>query len=456
MNGITLTDLASACGGHLEGPDLEITRVCTDSRSVQAGDIFLCLRGDNFDGHDYALRAVDAGAVAVVVETVVDTRVAQLVVPDTQKALGLAAMLWRQSLPVKLVGVTGSNGKTTVKQLLTSICVADGQAHATRANDNNQIGVPQTLFGITAEHKYAVVEMGANQPGEIEWLSHISQPTVALITNASASHLEGFGSVETVAREKGAIYQSLIDGGIAVINADDDFAPYWRQENAARTVITFGAGANADVYAERLSATRIVLNYCGEAVQCEFLLPGQHNVLNAAAAAAAAIAVGVPLERIAVGLSQATAVAGRLNFHYPDSGHVIIDDTYNANPASTRAAIDVLQQTDGQKILLLGDLRELGADAQQQHTSIGRYAKMHGVDCLLTFGPLSRHASIEFGQAENCFNNKADMLQCAIEAMSTKSVVLVKGSRSMQMEELVAGLLAWDTDERRTTGKNHP
>ncbi|OED40765.1 hypothetical protein AB833_11470 [Chromatiales bacterium (ex Bugula neritina AB1)] len=447
-----LSDLAAVCGGHLEGSDLEIARANTNSRTVQSGDLFVCLRGDRFDGHDYALDAINQGAVAVVAETAIETGATQLVVPDSQRAFGMLAMLWRQRLAVKLIAVTGSNGKTTVKQILTAICRASGTVHATRANDNNQIGVPQTLLGISAHHQYAVVEMGANQLGEIASLAEIAQPDVAVITNVSASHLQGFGTIATVAEEKAAIYDGLADDGTSVINLDDDFADYWRHKNSHRNILTFGSGADADVSTSRVGSGRILLQIKGESVECDYFLPGEHNVLNAAAAAAAAIAAGISVERIIAGLKEAEPVSGRLNFHNLDSGHIIIDDTYNANPASTRAAIDVLQSVHGRKILVLGDLLELGEDAKRQHELIGQYARTHGVDQILSYGSLSRFAAKEFGEPENSFDNREALLRSLPGAMTTQSVVLVKGSRSMRMEEVVAGLLEHDAASVRAAG----
>jgi len=380
--------------------------------------------------------------------------------------------LWRERFELPLVGITGSNGKTTVKQLLASVFEAAGNVHATRANDNNEVGVPQTLLGLTAQHDYAVVEMGASGAGEIQRLSEITQPGISVITNAGAAHLEGFGDAEAVAKEKGWIYRNLKDDGIAVVNADDAFCDYWKSlcalEHTARQIITFGA--NGEVTTTRQSNGSVTLTYAKEGdanqeINFDFQLAGDHNVINAAAVAACAIAAGIPLSVIAKGLAAATPVAGRLNFHTL-ANVTLIDDTYNANPASTRAAIDVLRDFDGDRYLVLGDLLELGAEEVEQHKAIGVYAHANRVDRLLAFGELSKHTVDAFGDGAQWFDDKqsiVDTLQHELNLGSSElnssvsgSAVLVKGSRSMHMEEIVAGLSNHAAPSRTTREQATP
>ena len=459
MNGalhdISLGDLAQASNGSLVGTDSKIRSVSTDSRSIASGDVYFCLRGENFDGHDYAQASVAAGAVAIVCERCLDSGVAEVLVPDTRRAYGVLAMLWRKQLSVKLIGVTGSNGKTTVKQLLKEVCAEAGSVQYTRANDNNDIGVPQTLLRIDQSHQFAVVEMGANQLGEIEWLGSISKPNVAIITNVSASHIEGFGSLEAVCREKSAIYTSLAEDGVAIVNRDDQFADEWLRLNQNRSVITFGSDVSADVYAEQLSVSQIRLHCqidgCESTIETQCNLVGAHNLLNIAAAAAAAMACGIDLAVVARGVSNAAPVKGRLNFHQLTGGLTLIDDTYNANPASARAAIDVLASVAAERWLVLADLKELGEDAALHHTALGEFALEKSIDRLYATGELCRYTVKAFGDRAQWFDDKDGLLEqlqqeleCGadntIDSMERDTVVLVKGSRSMAMNEVVDAL----------------
>jgi UDP-N-acetylmuramoyl-tripeptide--D-alanyl-D-alanine ligase len=449
LSGITLSTLAHAVGGQLIGADGDIEAVSTDSRHIESGEVYFCLSGENFDGHDYAAAAVSAGATAVVCERELNSGVAEVIVPDSRRAYGELAKLWRAGLPVKLIGVTGSNGKTTVKQLLQQICAAAGSVHATRANDNNEIGVPKTVLGINASHQYAVVEMGANQLGEIEWLGSITRPDVSIITNVSASHLEGFGDINSVYREKSAIYTNLASNGVAIVNRDDHFAEDWLQLNRGRSVITFGAGDNADVYAKSVASGRVRLHSQlqgrEKTVETNCQLVGAHNLMNIAAAAAAAMASGIDIDTVAKGVANAEPVKGRLNFHQLQNNIAVIDDTYNANPASARAAIDVLADTAGEHWLVLGDLKELGDEAVDHHSSLGQYALQNGVNRVFATGELSRHCVESFGDKGQWFSEKEQLiaaLRAELDRLPEGSAasILVKGSRSMAMDEVVAAL----------------
>lgn len=438
MTPVSLSQLAEATGGRLTGADCVIKGYSTDTRTVSPGDIYFCLRGDNFDGHDFAQDAADMGAVALVCESAQDIDLPQLVVADSRGAFGRYAMLWRQQFSQPVIGVTGSNGKTTVKQLLASIFSQAGNTHSTRANDNNEIGVPQTLLGLNVRHEFAVVEMGASEKGEIKRLGELVKPTVSVITNAGAAHLEGFGDAQSVADEKAWIYRSLAENGTAVINADSEFFGYWSGICEGKNVITFGD--NGDVSARRIDDGSISITYSGESVSCDYKLAGLHNVQNAAAASASAIAAGLPLEQIARGLAEAVPVAGRLNFIDLAGGITVIDDTYNANPASTRAAINVLSEFKGARFMALGDLLELGVDEVQQHKDIGKYSRENKVDRLLTFGELSKHAAVEYGAGADSFQRKEELINTLCSELTEHSTVLVKGSRSMKMEQVVEAL----------------
>jgi len=384
MNPVSLSQIANVTDGKLAGSDCSVRGHSTDTRTVAAGDVYFCLRGDNFDGHNFAQDAIDKGASAIVCEKDLQADVPQLIVADTRRAFGRFAMLWREQFSKPVIGVTGSNGKTTVKQLLGCIFNQAGNVHYTRANDNNEIGVPQTLLGLDIEHDFAVVEMGAS------------------------------------------------------VNADDSFFKYWSEVCTGKKILTFGAAG--DVTARREADDSISVSYAGETVSCEYKLAGHHNVQNAAAASACAIAAGVSMDLLAKGLASAKPVAGRLNFIRLPSDITIIDDTYNANPASTRAAINVLGEFDGARFMALGDLLELGADEIEQHKAIGFYARENKVDRLLAFGELSKHAATEFGTGADWFSSKDALLQTLSNELGANSTVLVKGSRSMKMEQIVAEL----------------
>ena len=406
--------------------------------------MYFCLRGDRFDGHDFIQAAIDKGAAAIVADQslssdlIKDKSVAWLLVDDGRLAYGVFAGLWRSRYRNPVVGVTGSNGKTTVKQLLAGIFAQAGDVHFTRANDNNEVGVPQTLLGLQKQHDFAVVEMGASAPGEIQRLSDYARPDVAVITNAGAAHLEGFGDAQTVADEKGWVYRNLADNGTAVINSDDGFRDFWVTLCGDKNILTFGS--DGDVHVTRKDRMTITLTYAGQSVSCNYQLAGEHNIANAAAAAACAIAVGVSLDHIARGLAAATPVAGRLNFIRLAGGITLIDDTYNANPASTQAAIDVLGEFEGERYLVLGDLLELGDQEIDQHRAVGVYAHANRVDRLLATGELCKHTVDAFGEGARWFEEKQSIIDSLCKELPADSAVLVKGSRSMKMEVVVAGV----------------
>ena len=445
-----LSEAALATGGRVIGTDVAFDAVSTDSRNINNGDLFVALRGERFNGHDYVADCLQHGAVAALVSRAAEGDVPQLLVKDTRIALGELAAYWRSKFAMPLAAVTGSNGKTTVKEMLASILRAaagsDDDVLATQGNLNNDIGLPLTLLKLRAGHQYGVAEMGMNHAGEIAYLTNIAKPTVALINNALPAHLEGLGSVEGVARAKGEIFQGLADDGTAIINADDDFASLWQQLAAPHRVLTFGLEHAADVSADyRLKAdgSGITLKTPKGSATLNLPAPGLHNVRNALAATAAALAMGVTLDAVVSGLQQFTGAKGRLQHKDGLQGCTVIDDTYNANPASMRAAIDVLAACSGKRILVLGDMGELGGDAEKLHAEIGQYAQAAKLDALLTLGDMSRTYG---GQHFESPEALAATLQPQLTAQTT---VLVKGSRFMRMERVVALLTETEQKESR-------
>ncbi|TAJ82850.1 MAG: UDP-N-acetylmuramoyl-tripeptide--D-alanyl-D-alanine ligase [Gallionellaceae bacterium] len=447
-----LSQAAKILGGTLIGPDVKFDAVSTDSRTIAPGDLFVALQGERFDGCEFVAKAIEDGAAAALVNADSYKKSAALLaanspilaVEDTRLALGQLAAYWRKQFAIPLLGITGSNGKTTVKEMLAAILRAHtGDADAvlaTQGNLNNDIGMPLTLLKLRATHRYAVIEMGMNHPGEIGYLTRLACPDVALVNNAASAHLAGLGTVESVARAKGEIFAGLAAQGVAVINADDEFAPLWRAEAGGHRVIDFGLGAQAGVHAswhaQGFGAYIDAITPQG-AFAVGLQVPGAHNVRNALAATAAAIAVSIPLPAIAAGLKNFGGVAGRLQRKAALHGAALIDDTYNANPASLLAALKVLAQAPGKKILVLGDMGELGADAPRLHAEIGAEARNLGIQKLLALGDLSAYAVDEFGAGATHFKRIEDLFACLEQYLDADSTVLVKGSRFMKMERVV-------------------
>ncbi len=445
MTWLNLTEIAQMTGGTLHASEVEcsrtiaIERVERDSRQVQAGDLFLALRGERFDAHDFVPQ-VAGKASAALVSRVVDAPIPQVVVDDVRLALGRLAAAWRQSFQQPVIGLTGSNGKTTVKEMLGAILSLQGDTLATLGNLNNDIGVPLTLLRLRPQHAFAVIEMGMNHFGEIDYLTRIARPTIAVINNAGAAHLEGVGDLAGVARAKGEIFNGLSAQGIAVLNADDAYVNYWRGLNAAKRIVTFGMETPADVQGGSTVAMPFYVQAQGETIAVNLKLLGRHNQMNALAATATALALGVALETIRQGLEALQPVKGRLNPKPGKYGCRVIDDTYNANPSSTAAAIDVLASLPGKKILVLGDMGELGDTGERFHAALGQQALQAGIDELFTLGALSVHASAAFGQAAQA-HSEVETLLAALEAsLQPGAQVLVKGSRSMRMERVVDAL----------------
>ncbi|MDO8262596.1 MAG: UDP-N-acetylmuramoyl-tripeptide--D-alanyl-D-alanine ligase [Gallionella sp.] len=456
-----LSQAAQVLNGRLVGPDVRFAAVSTDSRKIKAGDLFVALRGEHFDGYQFVATAMQSGASAAMVNadsyeadsSILNPQSSILLVEDTRLALGQLAAYWRRQFDIPLVAITGSNGKTTVKEMLAGIlreaAGRDEAVLATRGNLNNDIGMPLTLLQMNAQHRYAVIEMGMNHPGEIDYLTRIAAPDVALITNASGAHLEGLGSVEAVARAKGEIFAGLKHHGTAVINADDAHAPLWRALAGAHQLLEFGLDVSADVsgtwypYGGHPNGYGMQLDVT--APQGMFVVnlhvPGVHNARNALAATAAASVLNVSMEAIVAGLEKFSGVAGRLQRKAARQGATLIDDTYNANPASLRAAISVLAQAGGKRVLVLGDMGELGDNAAAFHAEIGSEARRAGIEKLYALGALSANAVREFGSGARHFERIEDLLDALENELDADTTVLVKGSRFMKMERVVEYLV---------------
>jgi UDP-N-acetylmuramoyl-tripeptide--D-alanyl-D-alanine ligase len=425
-----------------------LARVHTDTRTLQPGDLFVALRGERFDAHDFLAQARASGAVAALAERGLQAAgLPGIEVPDSLQALGHLAAAWRAQFKLPLIAVTGSNGKTTVTQMIAAILQAHAQdaAFATRGNLNNAIGVPQTLLRLNASHRVGVVELGMNHPGEIALLARIAQPTVALVNNAQREHLEFMHTVQAVAEENGSVLAALPEDGVAVFPAGDAYTALWQGLAAGRRCITFG-GAQADVRCIQAQwqggAWQVTLATQQGPMKCALHIAGRHNVTNAQAAAACALAAGVPLDAIARGLSAFAPVKGRSRALGVRSGErtvTVVDDSYNANPDSMHAAIEVLAELPAPRLLVLGDMGEVGDQGPQFHAEAGAHARARGIERLYALGTLSRHTAQAFGTATH-FDDMASLLAAVRQALPEVGSVLVKGSRFMKMEQVVEAL----------------
>ena len=446
-----LSHMAFLLHARLLGEDREITSFSTDTRSLKGGELFIALSGAHFNGNRFASDAAAKGAVAVVVsEEIGGLTVPQLVVEDTHDALRKIAHAWREQFDIVAVAITGSSGKTTTKEFAASIFAEAGPTLATLGNKNNDIGVPLTLFRLDATHKYGVFELGANHVGEIVGNSHLVSPQAAVITNVGSAHLEGFGSREGIASAKGEIFSGLVPGGIACINADDEFAPYWRSLCKNRQQLFFSMKARTDVWADTVhqadsGCPAFTLHIGARTAEIELQLIGVHNIANALAAATLAHACHIPLEKIALGLAKTRPVPGRLNVHLlrraGGSSSRLIDDTYNANPSSMKAAIDVLAEMPGRRVLVTGDMGELGKVTEAGHSEVGEYAKMKKIDALYAVGQYGNFTAAGFGSSARTFSNQQALIEELEKELESVVTLLVKGSRSARMEDVVNGLL---------------
>jgi UDP-N-acetylmuramoyl-tripeptide--D-alanyl-D-alanine ligase len=440
MGWLTLAQIATLAGGRLAGEDAPVASLSTDTRALQAGQLFVALQGPRFDAHELVLGGKAARATGVMVSRCLDTALAQVLVDDTQVALARLAGAWRERVSATVVGLTGSNGKTTVKEMIAAILSREGPLYATRGNLNNHIGVPLTLSNLRPHHAYAVVEMGANHPGEIAALTRMVRPHIALITNAAAAHLEGFGDLDGVARAKGEIFEGLSETGVGVINTDDAFADHWRARLGARDWLGFGFSKAAHVRGEWASDGALQIQTPVASLRLRMPLAGRHNAMNALAAVAVAHALGMDLGRAGRALESCRPVVGRLTPYAGIRGVTILDDSYNANPASLRAALEVLTSRHGPHWLVLGDMGELGADADRLHREAGVAAREAGAARLLALGPLSRAAVAAFGAGASHFPVVEELIAALRAELEPGVSVLVKGSRAMRMERVVNAL----------------
>jgi len=443
MMAMQLSQAAEVLDGRLSGDDVAFRGISTDTRTLVPGSLYIALQGPRFDGHAFIETAREQGAVAAAVSRPCDSSLPQMEVPDTRLALGRLGAFWRQQFSLPVVAITGSNGKTTVRAMTESILSGCGHALSTQGNLNNDIGLPLTLARLGPDDEYAVLELGANHPGEIDYLAGLAQPTIAVVTNAGPAHLEGFGDLEGVARAKGELFSRLNAEGTAVINADDVFAPLWRELASHCRVVDFGLDNDAAVTAQWTGDSRgsdLVLKTAQGEIELRLPLPGRHNVMNALAAGAVAQAAGADLVAIKRGLESLSPVAGRFNIHSLPDEITVIDDTYNANPESLQAALDVLTLSNDDSWLVLGDMGELGAAAAELHAAAGRQARAAGVTRLYGLGELAQQAVAAFEGPGGAFLSMDELLEALHADLHGPLHILVKGSRSMGMERVVAAL----------------
>ncbi|MFT5139148.1 MAG: UDP-N-acetylmuramoyl-tripeptide--D-alanyl-D-alanine ligase [Lysobacterales bacterium] len=436
---MTLPQAAKVLGCKDVGGATSFRGITSDSRMVNDGMMFAALSGDHVDGHDFAAAALNYGASCVLVNRKLDIPVSQLVVPDVLAALGKLAAWWRAETDPSVVAITGSNGKTTTREMVTRVLELDANVLSTAGNYNNELGLPLTLFGLNHEHRYAVLELGASKGGDIAYLAEISAPDIALITNVGPAHLQGFGNEEGVARAKGELYQALPLDGTAIINIDELWCDVWQEMSPAKNFITFGRKTNSDIYPE--STTQgIEIKTPSGSFPLNLHLPGEHNLHNALAATAVALALNIPLDQIRQGLEDTMPVPGRLNLIRTENGWTVIDDTYNANPASLYAALQVLTHQQGEPWLVLGDMKELGHNSHRMHAEMGEAARALGVKRIFAVGDSSIFTVDAFGRGGSHFTDHKSLLKALCSEISAGVTCLVKGSRSMGMEQVVQAI----------------
>jgi UDP-N-acetylmuramoyl-tripeptide--D-alanyl-D-alanine ligase len=440
-----LSEAAQVLDAKQRGADVTFRGLSTDTRTLSEGNLFVALKGPNFDGHDHLEQARQRGAVAAAVSRRANDQIPMLEVRDTRIALGELAAHWRLQFAIPLIAVTGSNGKTSVKEMLASILRGCGETLVTRGNLNNDIGVPLTLSRLAAEHQYAVLELGANHPGEIAYLTDVAQPNVGVINNAGPAHLEGFGDVSGVAEGKGELFAKLAPDAVCIVNADDAFAGLWKSMASPRRTISFGLKSAADVcakWAGDINGSDVVLITPAGTTSLRLALPGRHNVMNALAATAASLALDITLEKIVTGLAAVRPVGGRWQAQPGINGVQLIDDTYNANPASLQVALDLLSDADAETWLVLGDMGELGEEGERLHRKVGEEARQARVQHLFALGELAEKAAESFGEGAETFTDMDELNARLGESVHSGVIVLVKGSRAMRMERVVEALRA--------------
>ncbi|MGB0865677.1 MAG: UDP-N-acetylmuramoyl-tripeptide--D-alanyl-D-alanine ligase [Granulosicoccaceae bacterium] len=441
MSELQLSDCSVFTGGTLVGGDATFSAVGIDTRQDLSGAVYFAISGENFDGHQFVVSAVEAGAVALVVEHDCGVDVPQLIVRNTRRALADIAQLWRRQYDVRIAAITGSNGKTTVKEMLASILSLEGAVLATKGNLNNEIGVPLTLFGLNAEHRFAVVEMGASGPGEIAYLAAIAEPFAAVVNNVGPAHLEGFGTLQGVADAKGEIFEHLPAEGFALVNADEFAASEWVERTVQGHVLRFGfAGEDVDIKGESLGLQKLRISQRGESREVQVSLLGQHNLRNALTAAATARAMGASWDSVVKGLERVQPVAGRL-VEQEVGGVRVIDDTYNANLGSVEVALELLSGYSPQRWFVLGTMAELGAQAEEMHAKSGRLAAALGIDRFVCVGEYAVAARRGFGPKGLAFEKHEELLEELCSLVKPGDTVLIKGSRSAGMERVAGGML---------------
>jgi len=425
--------------------DVELSGICIDSRQVKPGELYIAIRGERLDGHDFIGDAERAGAAAVICErSVADVAIPQIIVPNTTNALAAIAAHHRQSLSCAVIALTGSNGKTSVKDMIA--CILPKPSFATPGNLNNHIGAPLSVLQLQPTHRFAVFELGASHLGEIAHTVAVVQPHVTLINNIAPAHIGGFGSMDGVANAKGEIYQGLAPGGTAVINDDDAYAHYWDNLLSEQSVVRFSISKPTTIHARDVviqdtgCAHFVLVTPLGE-VPVQLHVPGRHNVSNALAAAACTYALGISITDIAQGLERFLGVAGRMTFKVGKHKSVIIDDTYNANLRSVLTALDVLAGRQGVRIFVLGDMGELGDWTDKHHEEIGLAARQHGIDVLMTCGKHSVNTSLAFGVHGKHYDSQTSLIRDLVGYLNAETTVLVKGSRSSAMENIVHELI---------------
>lgn len=454
---MSLAIAADVLKSPLTGKDAIFTGVSSDTRSMQQGDLFVALKGPHYDGVAFLAEAINAGAVGTLVSREVVTPLPYIRVADSRLAMGRLAGFWREQFTIPVIAVTGSNGKTTVKEMIAAIMAESGPGCVTSGNLNNDIGVPLTLFRLRSDHLYAVIEMGMNHRGEIDTLTRLTHPTIALITNAAEAHLEGVGTVQDVAHAKGELFAGLTANGIAVINADDAYADLWRKLAVHNKQLSFGLREKADITAEYTATdvgSSVELRTPDGDIELRLPVLGRHNVINALAAATASFAAGVTLKGIATGLRKTKSMSGRLQLKQGISGARIIDDSYNANPSSLLVGLQVLKEFPGERVLVLGDMAELGPTAPGMHHRAGEMAKKMGVARVFTLGDLSAHVTSGFGKGAKHISNHQALIEALHDCLHSDMTVLVKGSRMMRMERIVAGIVTGKQGSARSKTLN--
>jgi UDP-N-acetylmuramoyl-tripeptide--D-alanyl-D-alanine ligase len=449
MIDLTLHEISKLVNGGLYGTDKVISNVSIDTRKLSEHALYVAIKGDLFDGHDFIEQAEKAGAAALLLSQKVDSVLPQIVVTDTRIALAELAGVIRDKADVKVCAITGSNGKTTVKEMVNVILAVNSSVLATLGNFNNDIGVPLTLLRLKQEHEFSVIEMGANHADEIAYSCHYAKPDIAVITNAAEVHIEGFGCIEGVASAKAEIIESLSDEGVAILNMDDDYFNLWRAIAGQRACISFGLNSMADVRAENISSAikneqlmstfNLLINQ--QKISINLALAGEHNVKNVLAASAACTALGVGIKQIKQGLEQLNAVKGRMQLKISAEGYQVINDSYNANPASLQVALDTMKETGKEFWLALGEFGELGAESSQLHTEMGLQIKQAGVQRLFAIGDLTKNTVAAFGDKASHYAKQEDLIAAIQDEINSNVMLLVKGSRSQKMEVVVDSLI---------------